>query len=74
MKGIVFTELLEMVEDTFGPETADRIILASDLHRFPQDPEKAYEGKKVRARGEVRLYKGRPEMVVRTPEDITIVP
>jgi len=31
MKGIVFTELLEMVEDTFGPETADRIILASDL-------------------------------------------
>jgi endonuclease YncB( thermonuclease family) len=50
------------------------VILASDLHRFPQDPEKAYKGKKVRARGEVRLYKGRPEMVVRTPEDITVVP
>ncbi len=31
MKGVVFTELLEMVEDTFGSEMADRIILTSDL-------------------------------------------
>ncbi|MFQ5863999.1 MAG: heme NO-binding domain-containing protein [bacterium] len=31
MKGIVFTEFFEMVEDTFGPETADTIIEASDL-------------------------------------------
>jgi endonuclease YncB( thermonuclease family) len=50
------------------------VILASDLNRFPQDPEKAYKGKKVRARGEVKLYKGRPEMVVRSPEDIAVVP
>jgi len=26
MKGVVFTEFIEMVEDRFGPETADRII------------------------------------------------
>jgi hypothetical protein len=31
MKGIVFTEFLEMVEDRFSPEVADRIIEASDL-------------------------------------------
>ncbi len=31
MKGIVFTEFLEMVEGTFGPETADGIIEASSL-------------------------------------------
>lgn len=31
MKGIVFTEFLEMVEKTFSPETADQIILASEL-------------------------------------------
>jgi hypothetical protein len=31
MKGIVFTEFLEMVEDKFSPETADKIIEASDL-------------------------------------------
>ena len=26
MKGVVFTEFLEMVEDRFSPEMADRII------------------------------------------------
>ena len=31
MKGIVFTEFLEMVEDKFSPEIADRIIEASSL-------------------------------------------
>ena len=50
------------------------VILASDLPRFPQDPEKAYKGKKVRARGEVTLYKDRPEMVIRSPEDISVMP
>ncbi|MDV7186831.1 heme NO-binding domain-containing protein [Lutibacter sp. TH_r2] len=31
MKGIVFTEFLEMVEETFGLETVDYIIYKSDL-------------------------------------------
>jgi hypothetical protein len=31
MKGVVFTEFLEMVEDLFSPEMSDRIIEASDL-------------------------------------------
>ncbi|MDQ3583143.1 MAG: heme NO-binding domain-containing protein [Pseudomonadota bacterium] len=31
MKGVVFTEFLEMVEERFSPEIADRIIDASDL-------------------------------------------
>ena len=31
MKGVVFTEFLEMVEERFSPETADRIIEASNL-------------------------------------------
>ena len=50
------------------------VILASDIPRFPEDPEKAFKGKKVRVRGEVKLYKDRPEMVVRSPGDITVVP
>lgn len=32
MKGIVFTEFLEMVEDRFGLEVVDQIIEASNLH------------------------------------------
>lgn len=31
MKGVVFTEFLEMVEDKFSPELADRIVNACDL-------------------------------------------
>src|SRR5687768_11906467 len=31
MKGIVFTEFLEMVEEKFSPEVADRIIEQADL-------------------------------------------
>jgi len=49
------------------------VIHVQDLPLFPVDPEKAYRGKKVRVRGEVNLYKDRPEMVVRSPEDITVL-
>ena len=31
MKGVVFTEFLEMVEDHFSPDIADQIVEASDL-------------------------------------------
>jgi hypothetical protein len=50
------------------------VIHVKDLPLFPGNPETAYKGKKVRVRGEVKLYKGRPEMVVRSPGDITVVP
>ena len=50
------------------------VIFVKDLPLFPVDPETAYKGKKVRVRGEVKLYKDRPEMVVRDPENIKIVP
>ncbi|HEX9190672.1 MAG TPA: thermonuclease family protein [Candidatus Deferrimicrobiaceae bacterium] len=50
------------------------VIRAGDIPRFPEDPAAAYKGKKIRARGEVQLFKDRPEMILRSPEDITIVP
>ena len=50
------------------------VIFVKDLPLFPGDPETEYKGKKVRVRGEVTLYKDRPEMVVRSPGDITVVP
>lgn len=31
MKGIVFTEFIEMVESTFGEEMSDRVIVASEV-------------------------------------------
>ena len=49
------------------------VIFAKDLARFPKDAEKHYSGKKVRVRGEVVVYRDRPEMVVRSPEAIAII-
>jgi micrococcal nuclease len=49
------------------------VILGRDLARFPRDAERFYRGKTVRVRGEVTLYKGRPEIVVRSPEAITVL-
>jgi len=50
------------------------VILVKDLPLFPGNPETTYKGKKVRVRGEVKLYKDHPEMVVRSPGDIAVVP
>jgi micrococcal nuclease len=49
------------------------VIFVKDLPLFPADPGKAYVGKKVRVRGEVKLYKDSPEMVVRDPANIKII-
>ncbi len=49
------------------------VIHAKDLPLFPPNPEAAFKGKKVRARGEVVLYKGRLEMVVRDPGNLVVV-
>ena len=49
------------------------VILGRDLARFPKDAERFFRGKTVRVRGEVTLYKGRPEIVVRSPEAITVL-
>ncbi|MBP2675238.1 MAG: nuclease (SNase domain protein) [Deltaproteobacteria bacterium] len=50
------------------------VIRSKDLPLFPADPETAFKGRKIRARGEVTLFKGRLEMVVRDPADIVVVP
>jgi endonuclease YncB( thermonuclease family) len=49
------------------------VIHARDLPRFPGDPEAAFRGKRIRVRGEVHLYKERPEMEVRDPANIIII-
>ena len=50
------------------------VVFAKDLPRFPGNPASDYKGKKVRVRGEVKIYKGRPEMALRDPADITVLP
>lgn len=57
-----------------GDASAFRVVLIipmmTDLPRFP---ERLYQGKRIRASGVVRRFRGRPEMVLRTPGQIEIV-
>ncbi|MBC7362481.1 MAG: hypothetical protein H5U06_09410 [Candidatus Aminicenantes bacterium] len=49
------------------------VIFASDFNRFPSQPEKYYLNKKVRVRGRILLYQGRPEIILSSPEQIKLV-
>lgn len=49
------------------------VVLGKDIRRFPHDPETYYKGKTVRVGGKVQLYNGRPEIVIRSPDAITIL-
>jgi len=57
-----------------GDASAFRVVLIipmmTDLPRFP---ERLYQGKRVRASGVVRRFRGRPEMVLRSPGQIEVV-
>jgi|YNPBryunderm2012_1023409.scaffolds.fasta_scaffold00119_13 DNA/RNA endonuclease YhcR with UshA esterase domain len=49
------------------------VIFASDFNRFPSQPEKYYLNKKVRVKGRVLIYRGRPEIILSSPEQIKLV-
>ncbi|MDI6845023.1 MAG: hypothetical protein QME28_02680 [Candidatus Saccharicenans sp.] len=49
------------------------VIFASDFQKFPSRPEEYYLNKKVRVKGRVVLYQGRPEIILTSPSQITVV-
>jgi hypothetical protein len=48
-------------------------ILGSNLSAFDQPPEKKFLNKRVRVVGKVKMYKGRPQIVIDTPQHIQIL-
>lgn len=48
------------------------VILAADFSKFPPQPEQYFLNKKVRARGRVLLYRGRLEIILNSPAQITV--
>ncbi|MBU7046109.1 MAG: hypothetical protein HXS54_06690 [Theionarchaea archaeon] len=49
------------------------VIFASDFPGFPLSPESFYLGKTVQIIGIVKEYKGSPEIIVKTPDQIRIL-
>jgi len=49
------------------------VIFDNVFHRFPEKPEKFYLDKVVRVKGRIKMYSGRPEIVVNRPKQIEII-
>jgi len=60
----------------FDPDwqrTFSAVIFQHSFGRFPANPEQYYQGKTVRITGRIKEYQGRPEIILESPEQITIV-
>lgn len=52
------------------------VIFTSDLNKFTStigEPTVYYMNKKVKIQGRIKMYKGKPEIILNTPEQITII-
>jgi DNA/RNA endonuclease YhcR with UshA esterase domain len=49
------------------------VVFASDFARWPQTPDQFYLRQTIRATGKIKEYKGAPEMIVESPEQIEVV-
>ncbi len=49
------------------------VIFARRFDAFPPEPEEHYRGKAVRVTGLIRYYKGKPEIVLESPDQIEVV-
>ncbi len=49
------------------------VIFARDAAKFPQSPEKYYLHQRIRVRGKITSYKGAPEIIVSSPDQIAII-
>ncbi len=53
--------------------TFTAVIFASDLAKFPPNPDQYYLNKNVHVTGTIKEYKGKPEIIVKGPDQINIV-
>lgn len=49
------------------------VIFNEDLKKFDDDPSKIFLGKKICITGKVRIYKGKPEIVVKHARQIAVI-
>ncbi|MCX8093679.1 MAG: OB-fold nucleic acid binding domain-containing protein, partial [Candidatus Goldbacteria bacterium] len=49
------------------------VIFASDFKKFPDKPERYYLGKNVKVEGRLKEYQGRPEIILKTMDQIKIL-
>ena len=52
--------------------TFTAVIFTSDLPKFPQNPDQYYRNKKVQVTGTIKEYKGKPQIILKGPDQISI--
>ena len=62
---------LNFAEDYQG--TFSVVIFAADFDQWSGPPEQVYLGQRVRVSGKIKEYKGAPEIIVESPEQIEII-
>ena len=50
------------------------VIWGTDRSKFPEPPEDYYMGKKICVKGMIKSFRGKPEIIVNDPSQITIMP
>src|SRR5262245_47402442 len=65
------TCVLEFAPD--DPKAFRVVLLIPLITDLPRQPQRLYEGKRVRVTGKIHTWKGRPEMIVRGPDVIEVV-
>jgi cardiolipin synthase A/B len=49
------------------------VIFGSDFDKWPEPPDQVYLGQRVRVSGKIKEYRGAPEVIVKSPEQIEIL-
>jgi len=59
-------------EKPYPNQCFSAVIFSSDQYKFIQNPENYYLNKTVRIKGEIKEYQGKPEIILKTPDQIEI--
>ena len=58
---------------TDDPNAFRAILLIPLITDLPRQPQRLYEGKRVRVTGRIQIWRGQPEMILRSPDEILVV-
>lgn len=50
------------------------VIWGSDRNKFQNPPESSFRGKRICVTGTIKEFRGKPEIIVRSPDQITLKP
>jgi micrococcal nuclease len=60
-------------EKPYPNQCFSAVIFNSNLSKFPEKPEEFYQDKKVKVFGEIREYKGKPEIILESQNQIEVL-